>query len=196
MTSELNICVLGDGFVKGVGDSEMRGWAGRLMLQTSKSLGPVNYFNLGVPGQSTAAVAERINELAPRLPLAADNRLILSFGVEDTALKDGKPVLSNQESLAALKQILIQTRPHYKMLMVGPPPVYEPQRNSRIKRLNALFHDLSIRARVPYINLVPALVDDVDYRRDLARHGKIYPSAFGYSKIHDLILNDRSWWFS
>ncbi|TCS43002.1 GDSL-type esterase/lipase family protein [Reinekea marinisedimentorum] len=196
MTSELNICVLGDGFVKGVGDREMRGWAGRLMIETGRSLGPLNYYNLGIPGQSTAAVAERLNELAPRLPVGADNRLILSFGVEDTALEDGKPVLSNQQSVAALKQILLQTRPHYKMLMVGPPPVYDPQRNARIKRLNTLFHALCMKARVPYISIAPALQDDIDYRRDLVKNGKTYPSDIGYRKIYELILNDRSWWFN
>lgn len=196
MNSDLNICVLGDGFVKGVGDRELRGWAGRLMMETVREHGMINYYNLGIPDQSSVDIARRIGELTPRLPVGADNRLILSFGVEDTLLENGKPRQSNQESVAALKHILIKARPHHKMLMVGPAPVYDPQQNNRIKRLNALFHDLCIKARVPYISLIPALTDDVDYRRDLVKSGKKYPSHVGYEKIFDLIQNDRSWWFN
>jgi lysophospholipase L1-like esterase len=196
MTAELNICVLGDGFVTGVGDRDMRGWAGRLMLHTVQTLGPINFYNLGVPGENSVEIAARIGELSSRLPAGADNRLILSFGVDDTFMLDGKTMCSNQESVEALKQMLIQAKPHYKMLMVGPVPVYEPQRNNRIKRLDSLFHDLCVKARVPYIRLFPALTDDIDYRRDLVKNGKTYPSAIGYQKIFDLILNDRSWWFN
>lgn len=194
--SELNVCVLGDGIVKGVGDTEMLGWAGRLLKRTATDHGPINYYNLGIPGQSSVDVAERLSELEVRLPQGADNRLILSFGLNDTELLNGQPRQSNQHSLEALKNIILQTRTRYKMLMVGPVPVYEPQRNARLKRLNALFHDLCLKARVPYIDLFSALIDDIDYRRDLARHGKIYPSDSGYEKIYDLIWNDRSWWFN
>jgi len=194
--SDLNLCILGDGFVKGVGDPELDGWAGRLVKEANIEHGPINYYNLGVPGESSGEVAKRVRELVPRLPKGADNRLILSFGVMDTEVEEGKPKATNQESVEALKTLIGQTRSHFKMLMIGLPPVYDPQRNTRIKRLNGLYRDLCAKGRVPYIDIFAALAEDVQFKRELVKGNKIYPGQLGYQKVFDLIWNDRQWWFN
>ncbi len=194
--SELNICVLGDGYVKGVGDPDMTGWAGRLVKEACIEHGPINFYNLGIPNQTSVDIEARLSELEPRLPQGADNRLILSFGSSDTMLLDGKPTISNQMSVTALKNILIKTHRKYKILMIGPPPVYEPQRNARIKRVNSLYYGLCVKAHVPYIDLFSSMSDDIQYKRDLVKGGKVYPDRHGYDMIFDLIWNDRSWWFN
>jgi lysophospholipase L1-like esterase len=194
--TELNMCVLGDGFAMGLGDPKMQGWAGLLVQETVKELGEINYFNLGIPNDTSQGCASRIRELVPRAPKGQDNRLIICFGLADTETVDGKPKLSNQESIEALKTLIVKTRPHFKMLMIGIPPSYEPQRNNRIKRLNGLFRDFCQKARVPYIDLFSVLSDDVQYKRQLSKGDRIYPSQQGYQKVFDLIWNDRAWWFN
>jgi lysophospholipase L1-like esterase len=194
--TELNICLLGDGFVKGIGDPNMRGWAGQLVLQTANELGPLTFYNLGIPGDTSEMVAGRLRELVPRLPKGNDNRLIICFGLSDTEQVDGKVRVSNQESVEALKQLILKTRSHCKLLMIGLPPVYDPQRNNRIRRLNSLYRELCQKAHVPFVDIYPALSEDVQYKRDLAKSDKVYPSELGYQKIFDLIWNDRSWWFN
>jgi lysophospholipase L1-like esterase len=195
--TELNICVLGDGFAMGLGDPNMQGWAGLLMQATSKELGEIHYFNLGIPNDTSKGCAERVRELVPRAMKGQDNRLILCFGLSDTEVtEDGKPKLSNQESLEALKSLVVKTKPHFKMLMIGIPPSYEPQRNNRIKRLNTQFREFCQKARVPYVDLFSVLSDDVQYKRQLSKGNRIYPSRQGYEKVFDLIWNDRSWWFN
>ncbi|MDX1342825.1 MAG: GDSL-type esterase/lipase family protein [Reinekea sp.] len=194
--TELNFCVLGDGFASGVGDPSMQGWSNRLMMATVKELGMVRYYNLGVEGETSPMVAARVNELAPRFPKGQDNRLILAFGLHDTELADGKPRVANQESLEALKQLILKTRPHFKMIMIGIPPVYEPQQNNRIKRLNGLYRELCQKARVPYIDIFSSLAEDVQYKRELAKGDKVFPADIGYQKVFELIWNDRAWWFN
>lgn len=194
--TDLNICVLGDGFVKGLGDPSLKGWAGRLIQSANQDHGPITYYNLGVPGETSEQVHARLREVVPRLPQGEDNRLILCFGLEDTVSEDGKAKLSNQASVEALKQIILKTRSRYKLLMVGLPPVYDPQRNSRIKRLNGLYRELSVKTHVPFVDIYGPLSEDVQYKRGLVRSDKILPGEVGYDIVFDLISNDRSWWFS
>ncbi len=194
--TEINISVLGDSFVTGMGDPNMEGWFGPLKSATIKQLGPINFFNLGIPNQTSLEVCSRVRELVPRFPKGQDNRLILAFGLHDTETIDGKPAVANQESTEALKQLIIKTKPHFKLLMIGLPPVYEPQRNLRIKRLNGIYRDLCQKAHVPFVDIYPALAEDVQFKRELAKGDKVFPSISGYMKIFDLISNDRSWWFS
>lgn len=193
---EINLSVLGDGFAKGIGDPTLQGWADRLVARTVQELGTLNYYNLGIGGETSVAVVARIRELVPRKVTGQDNRLIFSFGLNDTEEQDGKPRLTNQESTEALKQLIIKTRNHFKLLMVGLPPVYEPQRNARIKRLNSLQRELCQKAHVPFIDIYSSLSDDVQYKRSLRGTDRIYPDAQGYEKVFELIWNDRSWWFN
>ena len=194
--TDINICVLGDGFVKGIGDSEMLGWADLLVRNSNKLHGPISYYNLGIPGQTSEQIATRVKELVPRIVKGEDNRLILCFGIEDTDVLDGKPRLSNQESIDALRKIILQTKNHCKLLMVGITPVYDPQRNNRIRRLNSLQKELCVKARVPFVDLFTSLSEDVQYKRELAKGDKYYPGEFGNQKIYDLVWNDRAWWFN
>ncbi|MFQ3231127.1 GDSL-type esterase/lipase family protein [Reinekea sp.] len=194
--TEINICALGDGFVKGVGDAHNLGWAGRLIAEVTLEHGLVNYYNLGIPGETSLEVSKRIKELVPRMTKGADNRLILSFGVEDTVQVDNKTVVSNQESIEALTQLISQTRRHFKIMVVGLAPVYDPQRNNRIRRLNSLFRELCSKNRIPFVDIYTSLSENVEYKRALAKGDKIHPQDSGYEKIYDLISNDRAWWFS
>jgi len=193
---DLNICVLGDGFVKGLGESEQMGWAGRLVRAAQKEHGPINFYNLGIPGETCPSVAQRVRELVPRLPKGADNRLIVCCGLMDTFQAEGQPGVTNLESIEALQTLLLKTRSHFKMLVIGLPPVYEPQRNNRIKRLNGLLRELCVKIRVPFIDLFSSLNVDVQYKRELVQGDRVHPGSPGYEKVFELIRNDRSWWFS
>ncbi|MFT7289783.1 MAG: acyl-CoA thioesterase-1, partial [Reinekea sp.] len=193
---DLNICALGDGFVKGLGEPDQLGWAGRLVQAAQSEHGPINYYNLGIPGETSPRVAQRIPELSVRLPKGADNRLIVCCGLMDTFQEAGLPGVTNLESVDALKSLLLQSRAHFKMLVIGLPPVYEPQRNARVKRLNGLMHDLCVKIRVPYIDLFSSLNDNVQYKRELLQGDRLHPGSDGYNRVFELIRNDRAWWFS
>lgn len=195
LLTDLNICVLGDGIASGEGDPEHRGWAGQLVDSVRAGHGPLNYYNLGIVGQNSEAVLGRLGELEPRMPLGADNRLILAFGLMDAVgVRDEDP-LPAKTSWQNLTTLLKEVHGHYKPLLVGPPAVYDPAQNARLKRINGGFRELCSRARVPYIDLFTSLQDDIQYRRELNQGDRLHPGLFGHRKIFDLVSNDRSWWF-
>jgi lysophospholipase L1-like esterase len=193
--TDLNICVLGDGIAKGVGDPQHRGWAGLLIDSVIAGHGPLNYYNLGIVGQNSEAVLRRQGELEPRMPVGADNRLILAFGLMDAVGVGGEDPLPAKTSWHNLAILLKEVHGHYKPLLVGPPAVYDPAQNARLKRINGGFRELCARARVPYVDLYTSLADDVQYRRELIQGDRLHPGSFGHRKIFDLVSNDRSWWF-
>lgn len=195
LLTSLNICVLGDGIASGEGDPQHRGWAGQLIDSVRDEHGPLNYYNLGIVGQNSEAVLKRLGELEPRMPLGADNRLILAIGLMDAIGVRGEEPLPAKTSWQNLTTLLKEIHGHYKPLLVGPPPVYDPAQNTRLKRINSGFRELCTRSRVPYVDLFTSLVDDVQYRRELNQGDRIHPGPFGHRKIFDLISNDRSWWF-
>lgn len=194
--TDINICVLGDDLVMNGVDGQDVGWIGRLAESANLAQGPITFYYLGVRGQTSEQVAERLEELTVRLPKGADNRLILGFGLADTLMVDQKPQLSSQASAEALKKIVLATRSHYKMFMVGLAPVYDPQRNSRLKRLNGVYRDMCSKARIPFVDVFATLADDVQYKRELVQGDKVNPGSKGHQKIFDLVANDRAWWFS
>lgn len=193
--TELNVCVLGDELVKGVPGYANDCWAATLVRQASEEHGEMNYYNLGIPGETSVQIGQRIRELVPRMAKGQDNRLILNLGMNDTEQNAERQVSAN-ESVDALKTLIVKTKNHMKICVVGLTPVYEPQRNLKVKRLNGMFKELCLKARVPYIDLFGSLVEDVQYKRDLARSGRVFPGKEGHRIIADLIWNDRAWWFN
>jgi lysophospholipase L1-like esterase len=193
--TDLNICVLGDGIAMGIGDPQNQGWPGLLMDSVRVGHGPLNYYNLGIVGQNSEAVLGRLNELEPRMPLGADNRLILAFGLMDAVGIGDEEPLPAKTSWQNLTSALKDVHGHYKPLLVGPPAVYDPGQNGRLKRINGGFRELCTRARVPYVDLFTSLIDDVQYRRELIQGDRLHPGSYGHRKIFDLVSNDRSWWF-
>ncbi|WP_169579606.1 GDSL-type esterase/lipase family protein [Saccharospirillum impatiens] len=195
LLTDLNICVLGDGIASGEGDTQNRGWAGQLVDSVRADHGPLNYYNLGIVGQNSEAVLQRLGELEPRMPLGADNRLILAFGLMDAVGVRGEEPLPAKTSWHNLATLLKEVHGHYKPLLIGPPAVYDPAQNGRIKRINGGYRELCTRARIPYVDLFTSLQDDVQYRRELNQGDRLHPGSFGHRKIFDLVSNDRSWWF-
>lgn len=193
--TDLNVCILGDGIAKGIGATPGESWVDQLLRQVVADHGPLLAYNLGIPGETSADVAERLPELKPRLPSGVDNRLLLCFGLTDAIGKGEAAPLSARESMQHLVTIIKAVQSHYKVLMVGPPAVYDPGQNARLKRLNQVFHEICLKARVPYIDVFTNLVEDVQYRRELLQGDRLHPAEKGHHKLFELVSNDRAWWF-
>ena len=193
--TELNLCVLGDDLARGLPGSIDDCWATILVRQASADHGDINYYNLGIAGETSQQIILRLRELVPRMPKGQDNRLLIALGMNDT-VPDESHKVGASDSLQALKNLLIKTKNHMKICVVGLTPVYEPQRNLKVRRLNAQFKELCHKAHVPYIDLYSSLADDVQYKRDLARHDRVFPGKEGHRIIADRIWNDRAWWFN
>ncbi|HET6502949.1 MAG TPA: GDSL-type esterase/lipase family protein [Amycolatopsis sp.] len=92
VAQDLRVCFVGDSFVAGVGDPGHQGWVGRIAARTEHTGRPLTTYNLGVRRDTSANVLARWHvECAPRLPAGCAAMIVLSFGVNDTMLEDGRP---------------------------------------------------------------------------------------------------------
>ena len=191
MTGQLRISFVGDSFVQGVGDAEHRGWVGRVLERTGRD---VTGFNLGVRRDTSDDVLARCwREVAVRLLAGADNRLVLSFGSNDTLEEGGRIRVEHDRSLANLAALLQEAaRAGVAPLVVSPPPVIDAggghqQRTVELARAMAGLCDAR---RVPFIETTEALLDDATWKREAMAYDGAHPSCGGYQRMADIILAD------
>jgi acyl-CoA thioesterase-1 len=192
---DIRICFVGDSFVNGTGDETALGWVGRLCAAANK-LASVTYYNLGIRRDTSRDILLRWErKCALRLPEGCDGRVVISCGVNDTAIANGQLRVPQGESSANIREILRGAR-KYKVLMVGPPPIGEADQDTRIHALSAAFSREAEGFGVPYIDLFSSLALDDAYMREVVANDGAHPSSIGYAKMARIIGASPSWWFS
>ncbi len=188
------ICFVGDSFVHGTGDPELRGWVGRVCAGRSLTL-----YNLGVRRQTSAEIAARwAAEVACRCPPSADNRLVFSFGVNDCTLEQGQLRVDPLNSLVHTRQILESAQRYYPMLMIGPPPIADPEQNQRIAEFSQQMGHLSAELAVPYLEVFTTLINSSIWMREVEAGDGAHPGAQGYQELATWINQWPAWlnWWS
>ena len=195
VTQDIRICFIGDSLVNGTGDEAALGWAGRLCAMANASDIPVTYYNLGIRRDTSKDVLLRWeSECTLRLPDFCDGRIVLSCGVNDTTIENGKTRVNSAESCANVRAILRGAR-RYTVIMVGPPPVLDDEQNERIESLSVAFARETQTLGVPYTDLFAALCADDVYRREVAENDGAHPRSEGYSKMARILGSSPNWWF-
>lgn len=195
MSKDIRICFVGDSFVNGTGDETALGWAGRLCATAQARGIPVTYYNLGIRRNTSSDILLRWEaECSVRLPSACDARVVLSCGVNDTAIENGTVRVRPEESRANVREILRGAK-KYKVLMLGPPPVGEDEQNERIMALSQSFAEEARAHGVPYIDLFSPLVSDAGYQREVSSSDGSHPRSSGYAKMARIVSSSPSWWF-
>jgi acyl-CoA thioesterase-1 len=195
MTADIRICFVGDSFVNGTGDETALGWAGRLCAAAAKRGVPVTYYNLGVRRNTSKDILMRWEkEVARRLPDTCDGRVVVSCGVNDTVVEDGKVRIRPEASCANLRAILDGARKH-KVILVGPPPVDDEQQNERIHSLSNAFAREAELLGVPFIELFSALAANNAYIREISSGDGAHPGSDGYATMAAIISSSPAWWF-
>ena len=192
---DIRICFVGDSFVNGTGDETALGWAGRLCASASATGVTLTYYNLGVRRDTSRDILLRWEkECAHRLPDFCDGRIVVSCGVNDTAVENGVERVAQDASINNVREIL-RGAAKYPALMVGPPPVADAAHNSRLSKLSAAFLNETRALGIPYIDLLSPLMNDNDYLRDIAAGDGAHPRAAGYAKMASIISASKAWWF-
>lgn len=195
MPRDIRICFVGDSFVTGTGDETALGWAGRLCALANSGDSPVTCYNLGIRRDTSKDIMLRWRqECGRRLPDSCDGRMVISCGVNDMAMENGKLRVEPAESCANVRSILRRSR-KYTVLMVGPPPVLDGEQNGRIGDLSRAFSRETEALGVPYIDLFSALCPDEAYRREVANNDGAHPRSQGYSRMANIIASSPRWWF-
>lgn len=186
ISADRRVCFAGDSYVAGVGDPEHRGWVGRVVAESYRNGRPVTAYNLGVRRDTSEDVRRRLPaETAARWVAACDNRLVVSFGVNDTTEVDGGVRVAPERSVADLRAIADDAAARgVPLLVVGPPPVDDGDQNDRIAALDERFAD----EVSPYVSVFGALRSERDWMRAVALGDGAHPGAEGYRLLAELVV--------
>jgi lysophospholipase L1-like esterase len=199
MSQDIRICFVGDSFINGTGDLTYLGWTGRLCIGLAAQGLTVTHYNLGVRRHTSFDIAKRWErETVSRLPYGCDNRIVFSFGTNDTTLENGRQRLSREDSLSSCRQILMSAQNLYPVLMIGPPPIADPEQNIRTQNLCKGFSELCIELKVPYLNIFTPLSQSAFWQEAVESGDGAHPGAEGYGIMAHLIQAWPAWkhWFN
>jgi len=127
------ILIFGDSITYGQKDLELGGWTNRLKLVLANDSSGLSchVFNMGVPGQTTGEVLERLErECRGRVPKGTNIIIILAAGINDTQVIGGK-VRIDEDTLRSNVGALIDTARQIadSVMYIGLTPVDESRTN-------------------------------------------------------------------
>ncbi len=188
------MCFVRDSFVAGVGDPAHLGWVGRLAVRAETRGLVLTDYNLGIRlNTSTDMRARWQQEVELRFPDGLDNRLVLSFGVDDTTARPGGTRPEPEMSRANLDAILTGTeQPGWPALVVGPAPVADQDQNERIRGLNDRFAAACTQHAVAYVDTFTELIEEPVWAAEVNAGDGSHPSTAGYERLTEVIF--APWW--
>ena len=196
MSEDIRICFIGDSFVNGVGDETALGWSGRLCATANTHGIPVTYYNLGIRRNTSKDILLRWEkECSLRLSNLCDGRIVISCGVNDTVIENGRLRVRFEESVKNIRKILEGAK-KYNVIMVGPPPIVDNSQNERIKAISEAYEYEANLLNVPFIELYSSLIMDNAYKREISKNDGAHPKSNGYLKIAGIIGLSPNWWFN
>ena len=183
--ADRRVFFVGDSYVAGVGDPQHRGWVGRLAERAQRAGAPITAYNLGVRRDTSDDVCRRWwDEVAVRRGAGAQERLVVSFGVNDTA--DGR--VTPERTVANLRALLTDAAAAgLPVLVVGPPPVADEAQNRRIAALDERLAATTAQAGASYVSVFATLRQASEWVNEVAAGDGAHPAAGGYDLLADLV---------
>lgn len=196
----MRVVFVGDSLTAGVGDQHYLGWVGRLCAAAPAAGLPLTMYNLGVRSETSRHIKGRLGrELPPRLLPRDEARAVVSFGVNDAKVENGRRKVELSESVDNLFAIVTQLSKLCPLLMVGPPPVLDDAHRHRTEELSEVFSRTCDDMGVPYLEMCRALGREAAYLDSLVAAGDGYhPEAAGYAAFAGRVAAWDAWkaWFA
>lgn len=124
-----------------------------------------------------------------RLVPAADARLVVSFGANDTTVEACHERVEPAGSLGALDAIIDRAAMlGLPVRVVGPAPVDDAEQNRRIQSLSAAFGEICASRAVPFLSVVEPLLASKLWGEQVADGDGAHPGAEGYDALAQLVL--------
>lgn len=158
------------------------------MARTRPDGVPVEAYSLAAPDEGTEALANRwLQEVGRRFADGHENRLVIGLSDRDLDLE-----LSTARSRLNLANILDgAAQMSVRVLVVGPPPGLDAERNRRLADLSAAFGDVTTRRKHVFVDTFTPLLAHEQWRHDLAANGGA-PGQAGHGLMAWLVLH-RGW---
>lgn len=185
----IRIASIGAETLAGVGDARAMGWIGRVLARTQAPEIELESYVLAAPHQTTEDLSHRWEDEARlRFSPLTENFLLVAVPGHDANLDS-----SSARSRLNLANILDRAaQQNIDVLVVGPTPTLDEDRNHRLETLNTAYRDVAERRDIHYVDTFTPLRDHEQWRSDLAG-GQGTPGQAGYGLIAWLVLH-RGWY--
>lgn len=191
---DVRICYVGDSFVNGTGDPTKLGWTGRLSASSQNNDLDITHYNLGIRRETSEDILKRWElECQPRLLKDSENKVVFSFGVNDTVIENGKRRVSLENSIENARTILLNASKKYNVVMIGMPPMNDDAQNKNIRELDGKYQELCNELNIPYLSIFNRLVHDQIWKDEVALNDGAHPRNKGYEILADFIKNWSGW---
>jgi acyl-CoA thioesterase I len=187
--ADRRVFFVGDSLVVGVGDPEHRGWVGRLAERSTREGVPITAYNLGVRRDTSDDVRRRwASEVAVRRVAGSEDRMVVSFGVNDTSAEPHTPRVAAATTVGNLRAVVDEARDvGLPVLVVGPTPVADPAQNRRLAELDDGFRASCTEAGVPYVAVHASLAAAPEWMAEVDGGDGAHPGAIGYTLLAELV---------
>lgn len=204
----LRICFVGDSITVGSGDANFQGWPGRLSVAETARGHDVTMYNMGVRGDTSDMVLPRWrSECDVRLPDHVNGRLVLSFGLNDTAEESGVGIrVPLEQSLANARAIIDEARGWLPTVMIGPVPLVDDMQpyvfpngiayhyvSARVGALNEAYAGLCAELAVPYLDVFAPLSANPAWEQSQRDCDGVHATGDGYQLIADMVAEWPAW---
>jgi lysophospholipase L1-like esterase len=190
----MRICFVGDSFVNGTGDPTYLGWTGRLCRDLRSEGHDITHYNLGVRRETSADIKDRwLREVTSRLTQQESNRLVFSFGANDTTLEGDRRRVSLEDSLKNTHEILQIAKRLCPVLMVSSPPIANADQNLRIADLSSQIRSICLELNVPHLDVFKPLQVSETWIQEAIENGGAHPRAGGYAELAKWVKELFSW---
>jgi acyl-CoA thioesterase I len=188
---DLRVCFVGDSYVAGAGDESGLSWVGRLTRHAHAAGLPVTAYNLGIRGNTSQDIADRLpDEVSRRANPAAETRVVLAYGLNDVVLNGGRPQVRIADSLAATERSLDRLASvRVPVLFVGPPPVGDADLDGRTDELDRQLAVCAGSRGVPYLQVMGHLAADRAWLDGVREGDGAHPGSSGYQRYFEVVLD-------
>jgi len=193
---DIRICYVGDSFVNGTGDPAKLGWTGRLSASSQSNSRDITHYNLGIRRDTSEDILKRWeDECQARLPEVSENKVVFSFGVNDTVVENGQKRVSLENSIENARKMLLKASEKYDVIMIGMPPIDDEEQNKVIKELDTKYQVLCNELNIPYLSIYERLANDKIWKSEVSSNDGAHPRDKGYELLANFIEEWTGWWF-
>jgi acyl-CoA thioesterase-1 len=203
----IRVCFVGDSITNGTGDESFLGWPARVANAAWEAGHDVTCYSLGVRADTSEQIAARWRgECESRLIPELAGAVVFSFGLNDSADKDGARRVPLERSIAVARAMVGEAKARWPVLWVGPTPIDDARqpvkgatgakfdlRNERIAEYSEAYRDLAIELAVPYLELAKPLIADEAFMASMASGDALHPTRRGYEIIAERVTAWAGW---